>query len=231
MNYDDFQKIVIGSLKENQTLDRMVSVDIEADLGTFEKPQQPILSISTARRVDGKIDIKKFVLENETGEDEARIFNEFGSFCQEVKPLVLLGYGLSGFDLPVMMLKIRILEKQFKKDGKYQPGYWSIRETMGRSYFLDILDPVRFEIGKFDNVSPKFVRLENAISHARFNKIPFMNTKNVVSDLMTTSGMDKWNAIHSLWENDRSDFNKYIEGDVHDTLLLAENLFGIMRNV
>lgn len=80
MNYDDLQKIIIGSMRDAKTLDRMVSVDIEADLGTFDNPRQPVISISTARRVDGRIDIKKFVLEEETPEDEARIFNEFGGW-------------------------------------------------------------------------------------------------------------------------------------------------------
>lgn len=227
MNYDDLQKTVIASLRENRTLDRVVSVDIEADLRTFENQQQPILSISTARRVDGKIDIKTFVLESETSEDEARVFDEFGLFCQEVKPLVMLGYNSSRFDLPIMMLKMRTLENHFKKDGKLQPGYWALREAIGRGYFLDIIDPVRFEIGRFDNAPPKITSLENAISHKRFEFMPFMRTKNIVSGMTTDSGMNKWDAIHHLWKNDRKLFNQYVEGDVHDTLLLAENLLGM----
>jgi DNA polymerase elongation subunit (family B) len=227
VNYDDLQKTVIRYMKDAGALDRVVSVDIEASLGTFENPQQPVLSISTARRVNGKIDVKKFVLENETVEDEGRIFSEFGSFCQEVKPLILLGYGSSTFDLPIIMFKIKNLDERFKKDGRFQPGYWSLRDAMGKGYFLDVLDPVRFEIGRFDGTSSKFVKLENVISHKRFNSLPFMKTKNVVSDLMTSSGMNKWEAVYSLWKNNRNSFNQYIEGDVHDTLLLAEDLFGI----
>lgn len=227
MNYDDLQKTVIGSLKDTKTLDRVVSVDIEASLSTFENPQQQVLSISTARRIDGKVDIKKFILESETSDDEARIFNEFGTFCQEVKPLVMLGYGSSRFDLPILMLKIRTLDNQFRKDGRYQPGYWAFREAIGRGYFLDMIDPVRFEIARVDKSSPSMISLEKTIAHKRFGHLPFMRTKNVVSDLITGSGMNKWDAIHGLWKDDRKSFNQYIEGDVHDTLLLAEDLFGI----
>lgn len=229
MNYDDLQKTVIAYMRENQALDRIVSVDIEASLSTFENPQQQVLSISTARRVDGKINIQKFILENETSEDEARIFNEFGNFCQEVKPLVMLGYGSSRFDLPILMLKIRTLDTLFKKDGRYPPGYWAFREAIGRGYFLDMIEPVRFEIARVDKSSPSMISLEKAIAHKRFEHLPFMRTKNVVSNLTTDSGMNKWDAIRSLWKDNRKSFNQYVEGDVHDTLLLAEDLFGIRK--
>ena len=71
------------------------------------------------------------------------------------------------------------------------------------------------------------ISLEKTIAHKRFEHLQFMRTKNVVSDLITSSGMNKWDAIHSLWKDNRKSFNHYIEGDVHDTLLLAEDLFGI----
>ena len=227
MNYENLQKNIIGSMRESQTLDRIISLDIEADLRTFENPQQPILSISTARRIDGKIDIRKFILENETIEAEVGIFNDFGSFCQEVKPLVIVGFASSVFDLPILMLKMRALENQFKKDGKYQSGYWALRETLGKSYSLDVFDPVRFEIARIDNSSPKFMSLEKTIAHKRFEHLPFMKTKNIVSDMTNNSGMNKWDVVHNLWKDNRESFNQYIEGDVHDTLLLAEDLFGI----
>lgn len=49
-----------------------------------------------------------------------------------------------------------------------------------------------------------------------------MNTKNIVSDIKG----DKWEVIRTLWKNDRKKFEKYIEGDVHDTLVLVEDVFG-----
>ncbi len=66
------------------------------------------------------------------------------------------------------MLKMRALENLFKKDGKYQPGYWALRETLGKSYSLNVFDPVRFEIARVENSSPKFISLEKTIDHKRF---------------------------------------------------------------
>src|SRR6185312_10263473 len=138
-------------------------------------------------------------------------------------PLVFIGYNVIGFDLPVLVLKMRQLNEKSKQYGKYRPNYWAFIEVLGKSYFLDMMDPIKSEIAKFDNASPRFISLENAISHKRFSHIPFMRTKNIVSDITNNSTINKWDAIYNLWKNDKNSFNKYIEGDVHDTLLLAEN--------
>ena len=229
MNHEDLQKTVINFLKEKNGWDRAVSLDIEADLRTLDDPSKIILSIATARRNENTIDIQKFVLNEETVKDEGRIFNEFSVFCEKHRPLVFIGYNIMRFDLPVLLVKMRKLDETFKREGRYSSSYWAFRESLGRSYFLDMIDPARFEIGKFDNSPPKIISLENVISHKRFERLPFKRTKNIVSDL-TSTGMNKWDTVYKLWKENKADFNKYIEGDVHDTLLLAEDLFGIRGN-
>lgn len=226
MNHENLQRVITNFLKENDAWSRAVSLDIEADLRTLDNPSKIILSISTARRVGETIDVQKFVLDKETMEDEGRIFNEFGLFCQTHRPLIFIGYNIMRFDLPILLVKMRKLDETFKKEGRYSPSYWAFRESLGRSYFLDMMDPTRFEIGRFDNSPPKMISLENAISHKRFEQLPFKRTKNVISDL-TSTGMNKWDAVYKLWKENKADFNRYIEGDVHDTLVLAEDLFGM----
>jgi DNA polymerase elongation subunit (family B) len=228
LNYEDLQNVIVNSIKENHAWNRAISLDIETSLDVLDGSKTPLLSISVARRNDDKIEIEKFVLEKETPEDETRLFDEFGNFCQKVRPLIMIGYGIGRFDLPVLLMKMRQLDNLFKQQGRYNSGYWAFRDTLTRSYILDMINPVRFEIANFDNVSPKMISLENAISHKRFVRLPFKNTKSIVSS-MTSSGMDKWNAIHSLWENNKESFHRYIEGDVHDTLLLAEELFNVKQ--
>lgn len=224
MNYNDLDKLVTSSLKENNSLDRAVSVDIEADLETLKDPNKHMLSISTARRNGGNIEIKNFVLNEETQEDEIRILNEFGTFCEEIRPLVLIGYGIGRFDLPLLLGKMRHLDDLFKVQGRYQSGYWAFRDAITRGYVLDMINPVRFDIARFDNTSPKFLSLEYAIAHKRFEHLPFRRVKNIVSDKATDS-KTKWDVIREFWKDDRDSFNKYIEGDVHDTLLLSEEIF------
>ena len=142
VNYENLQKHIVEFLKSNHLWYRAVSIDIEADLRTLDDPEKIILSISTARRVNNRIDIKNFIIEEETPEEEIRIFNEFGSFCEEVRPLVLVGFGNSRFDIPLLLLKMRRLDNLFKQNGIYQSGYWAFRDALTRSYILDVINPV-----------------------------------------------------------------------------------------
>jgi DNA polymerase elongation subunit (family B) len=227
MNYDDMQRTVVDYLYKNQAWNRAVSLDIEADLDTLGDSKKLILSLSVAVRNGDRIDVKNFILDEETEEGETTVIGQFGTYCQERRPLLVTGFGITDFDLPVLLLKMRQLDVRFKKERAYLPGYWAFRDTLRRAYFLDMVDPVRFEIGRTDNTSPKFVNLETVISHKRFQHLPFRNTKHIVSDLEERLKLNKWEAIHHLWKsrNESDAFKQYIEGDVHDTLLLAEELF------
>lgn len=227
MNYDDLQITVVEYLQRNQAWSRAITLDIEADLEILKDPSRIILSLSAANRNVNEIEINNFILDGETEEQEIDIFYKFADYCQEKRPLLVIGYGITDFDLPILLLKMRQFDNKFKKEGRYVPSYWAFRDTLRRGYFLDLVDPVRFEIGRVDNSSPKFVSLEKALSHSRFQHLPFKNTKGIVSDLENGTGRNKWEVIHHLWKNQRSEFIKYIEGDVHDAHLLAEEIFGI----
>ena len=73
-NYENLQKHIVEFLKLNNMWHRAVSIDIEADIRTFYDPRKIILSISTARRINNKIDIKNFIVNDESVEEEVRIF-------------------------------------------------------------------------------------------------------------------------------------------------------------
>lgn len=226
MSYTDLSKCIVDWLLKIDQWHRAVSIDVEADLATLEDPEKIILSLSVARRIDNQIDIKKFVLNEETATDEVRIFGELGTEFQQIRPLILIGFGNGWFDQPILALKLRQLDDLFKQDGKYQPGYWALKDTITRSYVLDMMDPVKFEIAKYDNAPWKRHNLEKAIAHPRFKHLTFRNTKNIVSSRLTANPLlTKWEVIHDLWKNDRKSFEQYIEGDVHDTLLLSEEVF------
>lgn len=223
VNYEILQKHIVDFLKSNNIWDKAISLDIEADLGILDNPQKNILSISVARRIDKKIEIKNFISEDESIEGEIKIFNELGDFCEKVRPIILIGYGINRFDRIALGVKMRCLDDLFRKEGRYESCYWALRSALTRSYILDAIDPVRFEIGRHDNAPPKIISLESALAHPRFKGLPFKNTKNIVSSVKG----NKWETIRNLWKNDRKKFKKYIEGDVHDTLLLVEDIFGI----
>lgn len=226
MNHENLQRTIVNYLRNQNAWNRAISLDIEADLKTLDEPSKPMLSISISNRVEGNIKTTNLIVNQESLEEEAKLIEQLGEICQDVKPLLVIGYNICRFDQLILGLKMRQLDLRPRKEQHYSPAYWAIRETLGRSYFLDLIDPVRFELGRVDNVSPKMVSLEDAVKHKRFSHLKFIGSKKIVSDLQSSKGLDKWQAIRYLWQNDRPSFEKYISGDSHDTLLLAEDLFG-----
>lgn len=228
LHYIDLQKWIIDFFRNNRAWDRAISLDIEADLRVLNNPSEAykyILSISVARRVKENIEIRNFILNYESIEDKVRVLNEFGSYCKEIRPLMLIGYGISRFDLPILLFKMRQLDNIFELQRVYSKEYWAFRDTITQSYILDIINPVRFVIAKHDNARPSFKPLEAIITHPLFSSLPFRNNKQIISN---SSGHEKWNIIYELWKNNREDFVKYIEGDSYNTLLIAEELFNML---
>lgn len=226
MNHIDLSRCVVDWLLKNDQWNRAVSIDIEGDLATLDDPTKLLLSLSIARRTNGGIKIKNFVLNEETNADEVRTFRELGTEFQQIEPLILIGFNIRRFDLLIFGLKLRRLDNMFKQGRNYEPWYWALRDAFGGSCILDMIDPIRFEVAKHDKTRPKFVQLETAIAHPRFRRLTFRNTKNIVSSRMKADpSLTKWDVIHDLWKNDRKLFEQYIEGDVHDTLLIAEDIF------
>jgi hypothetical protein len=181
MSHDDLARIVVQWLNTKENWHRAVSLDIEGDLGMLDNPEKIPLSISIARRTRNDLDIRPFILKDETIEDEIRLVGELGMAFEEIQPLMLIGYGIGRFDLPVLSLKLRRLETQLMQNGRFPSWYWATRQAITRSYVLDMMDPVRYELGRHDGTGPKFVDLEHAICHRRFCHLPFMKAKPLVS--------------------------------------------------
>lgn len=138
----------------------------------------------------------------------------------------MLGYGISSFDLPILISKMNLIDQQHKKSKNYPEWYWPLVETLRRACVIDLSYPVSDEISRYEKARGKFLSLENALQHERFKGLKFKNAKHIISDLMEKGAFsNKWEAVHYLWENDGERFKEYIEGDVYDTLLLAEELF------
>lgn len=227
MNHADLQQTIVDCLVEGGIWHRAVSLDIEADLNTLDDPKKPVLSVSVSNREFGEVKTRNFILDSETQDSELKLVGQLGEFCESIRPLVIIGYNLNRFDLLILSLKIRQLDRLFQTTHEYSSAYWALRETMGRSYFLDVIDPVRFAISDMDHTSPRMVSLENALQHKRFSHLPFIDSKEVATRVQKERDLGRWEAIHYLWQSDRTAFKKYITGDSHDTLLLAEDLFGV----
>lgn len=212
----------------------IISLDIEASLDIRYRPKkEKMLSLSVARRADSKIQVKNFI-RNSKGSEFEEILEPFGKYCmRRTRPLVIVGYNIISFDLPVLMEKLELWNKRLKSMGNNDKNYWCLRDAFGKAYVIDIMWAVREEMHKDSGRSAqRLPSLEEAIRYfsSRPNHPDFKNTKGILDEAARRCGelckSDKWEVIKYLWRKEQKNFKDYIEGDAHDTLLLAEMLFG-----
>ena len=215
MNYHhgDLANVVIEWVAKTGNLERILALDLETKV--LEEngflTGETVLCVSLAWFLDGKVCNKLILLEEENPEGEAKLLAQLNDFLLEVRPLVLVGFNLCGYDVPLLNLKLRQHPNQI---------YWGIKDTIERSFHLDMKHPIRFELAKYTN-GPKMFSLEKVVHHPRFKHLSLMRTKNLVTQTAGSKGLQ----IYNMWKNDRKNFTAYATGDVNDVLLLFEELF------
>jgi hypothetical protein len=107
---------------------------------------------------------------------------------------------------------------------KFPREYWALKDAATRAYVLDMLHPLRYALAEHDNATPKYKSLADVVAHARFEKVALMRRKQLAQG---ESQEHKGKIIYDLWRAHSPDFARYLEGDVHDVLLLAEELYGV----
>jgi DNA polymerase elongation subunit (family B) len=210
LNYGDLENKVVEWVNETGSLDRVLCIDLETKVlvGKFLTNER-VLAISLAYTLGHKIESRVIVLKEDDDESEVVLLEEFDRFLLGTRPLVLIGFNLTGYDVPLLNMKLQ----------KYkQHKMWGINDAVGRCYILDMKHPIRFELAKFSG-SPKFVSLKDVVNHKRFASLPLMRSKNVLISA------NKGEEIFELWEKNGDVFKNYAEGDARDVFLIFLNLF------
>jgi hypothetical protein len=217
LNYGDLENTVVQWIAETGNLDRVLCIDLETKVldGQFVTGER-ILAVSLGYIHDGNIESRVIVLRKDDDSSELELLHEFDKFLLEVRPLVLIGFNLTGYDIPLLNMKLR----KYRED-----KFWGIADALGRCYVLDMKHPIRFELAKFSG-SPKFVSLRDVVNHQRFASLPLMRSKNVLTS------DNKGQEIFELWKRNGSIFKDYAEGDARDVLLIFLNMFNLnTRNI
>lgn len=217
MNYHhgDLAETVVQWLVDSDNLEKVLSIDLETKVLNKNEflTGELILCISVAYFEDGKACKKVFVLEEENLESEGNMLHALDEFFLQKRPLVLLGYNLCGYDVPLLHLRLRKHPERI---------YWGIQDTIDRSFLLDMKHPIRFELAKYsEDGKPKILPMSKVVKNERWVKLPLMRTKDIVC---ATQG-DKGCEIYRLWKEERKKFIKYAEGDAYDILLIFKELF------
>jgi DNA polymerase elongation subunit (family B) len=229
LDYELLTKSIIDIVKQHNSWFRVVSIDVETKnlTGNDFLTGERMLGIGVARRYSSEVETKIFRLKDDSDDAEIELMNEAAKFMNLVKPLVLVGYNISGYDFPLLIIKLKQYENYLKSRGetkKYPNEYWALKNALSRTYVLDIMHPLRFEVARHDQTNPKYMSLEEVVNHPRFSNLKLKRLKGLVH---ASTKEEKGEVIYEMWESKNPDFERYLEGDVYDVLLLAEELFGI----
>lgn len=229
MHVDEFDHELASLLQKRGAWSQVVSIDLETKITRPEDflSGERILAAGMAFRAGEKVVAKTIVLEEETDEAELRILERFGRELGAARPLVLLGYNVTGYDFPLLLLKIKQYDSWQRSQvpqgqkAHFSRDYWALKDALTRPVVLDAMHLARYRIGRHDNAPPKYLKLSDVIGHELFCHLPLMRCKGLTQADGAESKGDK---IYRMWKEKDPDFEKYLKGDVHDTLLIAEHL-------
>jgi len=214
MSYVSVAWAALGQARASGT-ERVVSLDLETKVLGGDDGfliGETLLAASLAWREDGIVRAETIVLSQETQNDEWKLLGELDSLLHGLRPLVVVGFCINRYDVPLLHLKMRNTPRPF----------WGIEDTICRAFILDLKDPVRFALAQHDGSPPRMVQFGTALRHDRFSQLPLMRVKGLVEE---GDKRTKGEAIYQVWKNNREAFATYSKGDAHDALLIFEELF------
>ena len=231
-DYNEFTAAAVEAVRSHHAWHRAVSIDLETKIEkkTDFLTGERLLAIGLARRAGPEVEIRTFTLKDESDDAEIELLYEAARWLAPVRPLILLGYNIAGYDYPLLNMKLKwhddLLRAQAPEGEKphFPREYWALKDALTRAYVLDMMHPLRYAIAEHDNATPKYKSLADVVSHARFEKVALMRRKQLAQG---TDSENKGKVIYDLWKSRNPDFERYLEGDVHDVLLLAEEMYGV----
>ena len=236
LGYDELASSLVETIRSRGEWHRVVSIDLETKIEkkTDFLTGERLLAIGLARRAGADVEIRTFRLKDESDDAEIELLYEAARWLAPVKPLLLLGYNIAGYDYPLMSMKLKwhddLLRARMPEGSGQKPvfprEYWALKDALTRAFVLDMMHPLRFAIAQHDNATPKYKSLADVVAHARFEKLALMRRKQLAQG---TDTENKGKVIYDLWRNHDPNFERYLEGDVHDVLLLAEEMYGVTR--
>jgi len=243
-DYDELAKATVDAVCNAGQWHRAVSVDLETKImkkSDFLSGER-LLGIGFARRTCDGVETRTLRLKDDSDEAEAELLNEAARWLYGVRPLLLLGYNIAGYDYPLLSLKIKWYDDRARaacKEGEkpmFPREYWALKDAMTRAFVLDMMHPLRYEIARHDSCTAKYRSLSFVVSHKRFAEMKLMRRKGLAeadasagkdAEVRKDAQMNKGLKIYEMWKSDDPAFESYLEGDVHDVLLLAEEIYSI----
>ena len=199
----EFLRSTIGNCR------RVLSLDLETLVrdGKFLQGER-IIAVS-ATTMEGKTRI--FVADRDEPEEEYRILREFNDLLREYKPEIILGFNHTSYDIPLIHMNTRNIEKSKQ--------LWDMKFYLATSFVVDMMYVCAMDL--FSSTGEYRIRsLRNVEAQEKYSGLNLKRKK----DTVRIDGMDVGQAIEMLWKEQRGKFLEYCEGDTADLVTLYRHI-------
>lgn len=205
--------LMLSDLISNMDDRKVVSLDLETlvDSNHGFLTGERIIAISLSSG-DSEIETDLFVAANDSQEEENRILTELDKYIESSKPEVIIGYNHTGYDIPLLQLKMR--------NRSYSEQLWSLKYHLGTAYTLDMMYVIAHDLYQ-SGEQYRIRKLRDAVNHKKYDGLGLMRVK----ELAVSPGMNVGETIKHLWMNDLESFRLYCEGDTRDILRIFNSIF------
>jgi DNA polymerase elongation subunit (family B) len=208
-------KHAVKSLLSGNRRPVIAAFDVESLMsrGTVFLSGERIIAISYSVLTD-KIHTNVYVSDDDSESSEYNLLSALDSKLKETDPEIIIGYNHTGYDIPLIQMKIKKLS--------YENRLRSIERSFGTAYCLDMMYVIADDLGNYDG-DYHIRKLDNVVTHERYINLPLQRAKY----LTHIDGKTKGEAIKDLWMNDRKSFIRYCTGDSSDLIYIFMDIFGL----
>jgi len=232
LNYSDLQIGLVEWLRD--FWDKTIFFDLETYVPCYPEKMltnERILSIAFSRRVNGDycqkegIEYNTLILRDDTDEEELSLLRDFNNVLERFRlsradacVLGVIGYGIRGYDTPLLSMKKRYYRNYCEQRGSKLEGIWNVVDMNESTIHVDLYHFFKF-FKHLGLETLKFSQIVNFYS-STCPELPLMKTKLVVSEDPDKKG----DELYKLWKYDRKRFEEYALGDVFNLQIITEKL-------
>ena len=228
LKLEEWNLNILRLLKNEWNDGKVIALDLETsamDPNNF-LTDELILAVSFAWRASGEpmeekgISVKTIILDAENEESEKELLIKLNEELEELSrsrskphgvvgyPLAVVGYNIRQYDIPLLVFK----KEKYQK--RYNLSLWEIGKIVDVTELAAIID--LYHILKY----MRYKNLEGVLSAQEFKHLQIGRTRHLVP----TNREEKGKEIYRLWKESKETLKEYLEGEVHDFLLIAEYL-------
>ncbi len=153
-----------------------------------------------------------YISQGEDADSEFQILQKLDTFLGNFKPAILIGYNHTGYDIPLLRIKMAKLP--------YAKQIWNAKYVLSTAYCLDMMQVISDFLGDYDG-DYRYRKLSEVVSHEAFRELPLDRKKHVV----IRDDMNIGEAIYHMWKNGSPEFMEYCRGDTRDVLSIFRYIF------